>query len=89
LEYNETVHQIFIDLKKDYDSVRREVLYCIPIQFGIPMKLVLLIKMCVSETFVCSFPIQNGFNREMHYHHCFSTSLWTMPLGRFRKVRWD
>jgi hypothetical protein len=24
-EYNETVHQIFIDFKKAYDSVRREV----------------------------------------------------------------
>jgi hypothetical protein len=26
-EYNEKVHQLFIDFKKDYDSVRREVLY--------------------------------------------------------------
>jgi hypothetical protein len=26
-EYNETVHQPFIDFKKAYDSVRREVLY--------------------------------------------------------------
>jgi hypothetical protein len=26
-EYNETVHQLFVDLKKAYDSVRREVLY--------------------------------------------------------------
>jgi hypothetical protein len=26
-EYNETVHQLFIDFKKAYDSVRREVLY--------------------------------------------------------------
>jgi hypothetical protein len=25
-EYNETVHQLFIDFKKAYDSVRREVL---------------------------------------------------------------
>jgi hypothetical protein len=25
-EYNETVHQLFVDFKKDYDSVRREVL---------------------------------------------------------------
>jgi hypothetical protein len=27
LGYNETVHQLFIDFKKVYDSVRREVLY--------------------------------------------------------------
>ena len=26
-EYNEAVHQLFIDFKKAYDSVRREVLY--------------------------------------------------------------
>jgi hypothetical protein len=28
-EYNETVHQLFIDFKKAYDSVRREVYYAI------------------------------------------------------------
>jgi hypothetical protein len=32
-EYNETVHQLFIDFKKAYDSVRREVLYNILIEF--------------------------------------------------------
>jgi purine nucleoside phosphorylase len=47
-EYNETVHQLFVDLKKAYDSVRREVLYNILIEFGIPMKLVRLIKMCLN-----------------------------------------
>jgi hypothetical protein len=26
-EYNETVHQLFVDFKQAYDSVRREVLY--------------------------------------------------------------
>jgi hypothetical protein len=26
-EYNEVVYQLFIDTKKTYDSVRREVLY--------------------------------------------------------------
>jgi hypothetical protein len=49
-EYNEAVHQLFIDLKKVYDSVRREVLYNILIEFGIPMKLVRLIEMCMNET---------------------------------------
>ena len=43
-EYNEAVHQLFIDFKKDYDSVRREVLYNILVEFGIPKKLVRLIK---------------------------------------------
>jgi hypothetical protein len=50
-EYDETVHQPFIDFKKTYDSVRGEVLYNIPIQFGVPMKLLRLIKMCLNETY--------------------------------------
>jgi hypothetical protein len=48
-EYSETVRQLFIDFKKAYDSVRREVLYNILIVFGVPMKLVTLIKMCLNE----------------------------------------
>ena len=50
-EYNEAVHQLFIDFEKAYDSVRREVLYNILIKFGIPRKLVRLIKMCLTETY--------------------------------------
>jgi hypothetical protein len=47
-EYNEVVHQLFIDFMKPYDLGRREVLYNILIEFGIPMKLVRLIKMCLN-----------------------------------------
>jgi sorting nexin-29 len=43
-------YQLFVDFKKAYDSVGREVLYNILIEFGIPMKLVRLIKMCVNVT---------------------------------------
>jgi hypothetical protein len=71
-EYNETVHQLFIDFKKAYDSVRREVLYNILIEFGVPMKLVRLIKMCLNETYSKvrigthlsdNFPVQNGLKQ--------------------------
>jgi hypothetical protein len=41
-EYIETEHQLFIYFKKAYDSVRREILYNILIEFGVPMKLVRL-----------------------------------------------
>jgi hypothetical protein len=47
-EYNGTVHQLFIDFKKAYDSVKREVLYNILLEFVIPKKLVRLIKMCLN-----------------------------------------
>ena len=50
-EYNEAVHHLCIDFKKPYDSVRREVLYNILIEFGVHMKLVWLIKMCLNETY--------------------------------------
>jgi hypothetical protein len=46
---NETVCQLFIDFKKAYDSVRREVSYNILTEFGVPMKVVRLIKMCLDE----------------------------------------
>jgi hypothetical protein len=43
-EHIEAVHQLFVDFKKAYDSVRREALCNILIEFGIPKKLVRLIK---------------------------------------------
>ncbi|KAJ4435487.1 hypothetical protein ANN_18103 [Periplaneta americana] len=42
---------LFIDFKKAYDSLKRQVLYDILIEFGIPKKLLRLIKMCLSETY--------------------------------------
>ena len=67
--YNEAVHQLFVDFKKACDSVRREVLYNILTEFGIPMKLLRLIKTCLTETYsrvrvgknlFDMFPIRNG-----------------------------
>jgi hypothetical protein len=51
-EYNSTVHHLFIDFEKAYDSVRREVLYNIHTEYGIPRKVVGLISMCLNE--ICS-----------------------------------
>jgi hypothetical protein len=71
-EYNGTVHQLFIDFKKAYDSINREVLYNILLEFGVPKKLVRLIKTCLNETYSKvrvgkllsgKFPIQNGLKQ--------------------------
>ena len=43
-KYKEAVNQLFTDFKKAYNSVRREILCNILIEFGIPVKLVKLIK---------------------------------------------
>ena len=70
--YNEEVHQLFIDFNKIYDSVRREVLYKILIEFGIPRKLVRLITMSLTEIYSRvrvgknvsdRFPIRNGLKQ--------------------------
>jgi hypothetical protein len=64
--------KIFVDFKKAYDSITREVLYNILIQFGVTMKQVSLIKMCLNEMYskVCigkllshNFPTQNGLKQ--------------------------
>jgi hypothetical protein len=48
---NNTLHQLFIEFKEVCDSVRWEVCCNILIGFGIHMKLVRLIKMCLNETY--------------------------------------
>jgi hypothetical protein len=71
-KYSERVYQLFIDFKKTCDSMRRQVFHNILIEFGVPMKLVRLIKMCFNETYskvrigkqLCeSFSIQNGLKQ--------------------------
>jgi hypothetical protein len=80
-----TVNKLFIDLKKSYDSIRREVLYNIVIEFGMPVKLVRLNEMCLNET--CSkvrigkhlpdaFRIQNGLKQG----DALSASLFSFTL---------
>ena len=77
-EYNAAVHQPFVDLKEANDSVRREVLYNILIEFGIPMKLTRLIKMCLNEAYStvwvgknlsAMFPIRDGLKHVLFRVH--------------------
>jgi len=65
------MHQLVTDFKKAYDSVRREVLYNILTECGIPMKVLRLKKMCLNETrrvwvgkhLSYMFPIKNSLKR--------------------------
>jgi hypothetical protein len=47
-EYNETVHQLFIDSEKAYDSIREEILCNNFVECWLLMKLVRLLKMCLN-----------------------------------------
>jgi hypothetical protein len=51
MNHNGAVHELLIDFEKAYDSVRRETLNNILI--GTPMKLVVLIKMCLNFALGC------------------------------------
>jgi len=64
--------QQFINFKKAYDSVGREVSYNIIIQFGISMKQVKVMSMCLNELynkvwihehFFATFPVKNGLKQ--------------------------
>jgi len=46
------MHQQFLHFQKAYDSVKKEGLYNIWIEFGIPMKPIRLIEMCLNN--ICS-----------------------------------
>jgi hypothetical protein len=69
-EYKEAVHQLFIDFEKAYDSVRREILCNILLEFGVSRKQVGLIKMSetysrvrVDKNLSDRFPIRNGLKQ--------------------------
>jgi hypothetical protein len=77
-----------MDLKKAFDSFRREILYNILIEFDIRMKLASLIKVCLTETYSrvrvgknlsYSFPIKSALKQcsvAIAFQLCFRVRHW-------------
>jgi hypothetical protein len=96
-EYNETVHQLFVDFKTASDSVRREVLYNILIEFRLD-KLVRLINMCLNETYTKvfivtylsnHFPIQNGLKQGDALSPLLFNFTLEYGIRKVQENRWD
>jgi sorting nexin-29 len=58
IEYQIGVHHLFIDFKSAYGSIYREKLLCAMMEFGIPSKLIRLIKTTMTNL-QCSVHIQS------------------------------
>jgi len=69
-EYNLAMRQLFIDLKKAYDSGTRKILYNILVKFDVPTNLLILIKMHLNKT-VCKVSIGKHFSAE-----CLDALAW-------------
>jgi len=82
-----------MDFKTDYVSVSRQGLYNIVPEFGIPMKLVRQIKLCLNATYSRirvgkylpeMFPLKNGLKEG----HLLSSLLFSISLEcAFRRVK--
>lgn len=79
-DYNEAVHQLFVDFKKSSHSIKREVVYNILIKYDTPKKQVRLIKLCLNKPYSKAhirkhlsdaFPIQNGLKHHHYLLFCF------------------
>ena len=92
-EHNKALHQLFIDFKKAYDSVRREVLYNFLIVLVISMKLERLMEVCRTETYSRArvgknlsdmFPIRNVLKQGDALSPLLFNFALVTPLGGFR-----
>jgi hypothetical protein len=76
-EYNEAIHQLFMDFKSAYDRGMKEVLWNILIDIAVPVKETYSI-FRIGRPLSDSSPIQNGLNEDSS-SALLSTLLWNMP----------
>jgi len=62
-EYNKPLHLLFIDFKQAYDSIKRKSLWKSIEKFGIPSKLVKMVKACI-EGSRCITKYGNNYSEE-------------------------
>lgn len=48
-EYNQSIHYLFIDFLKAYDSIHRDSLWNVMIEFGFPLKLINMCRLCMDD----------------------------------------
>lgn len=86
-EYRVDVHQLYIDFKQAYDSVRRKDLYSAMKELGIPHKLIRLVQMTLRQT-DCKVKIEGeiskGFevNQGLRQGDVLSTLLFNIALEK-------
>jgi hypothetical protein len=90
-------HHLFVDFEKACDSLYKEVLYNTTTEFDVAMKLVTLFEICLNKIFskvrmdenLIQFLFIMMWKKEMFYRHFFSTLLYNVPSGRYKKTRKD
>lgn len=86
-EFNITIHQLFVDFKQAYDSIERAALFVILEEFGIPRKLINLVKATLTNT-RCKVLIQStlsdsfDINTGLRQGDKLSTILFNLALEK-------
>ena len=67
-EYNIPIHQLYVDYKMAYDSIKRKFLYETLQEFGIPNKIIRLVHMTLNKS-KSKIKIQGEYSREFEIRH--------------------
>ena len=68
VEYQIGIHHLFIDFRSAYDSIHRQKLLCAMTEFGIPPKLIRMVKATMNNV-QCSVQIQSHLSEPISTIH--------------------